>query len=186
MNQNSKRFRGVPVSVIGGLALLLGAPMTAMAQAGGGYFTNYYAGASAGWTSADDVTGDDDDRGWKLYGGASISEMLGAEVFYADLGEYGAAGALTDVSGFGVDVLAGLPITQQGSVFAKVGTMYANAERGASDESSFDLKYGLGARFNVTQNVAVRAEWEQYAIDNDVLESDVSLISLGVALRFQP
>lgn len=173
------------------LAVLLGA--TALPAAAQGW----YAGISVGTTSVDvcdDLVAvgatscDDTDSGLKLYAGNEISRNLGVELGWVDLGKVTASGpggsAKVEVDGFQIAALGILPVNPRFSVFGKVGLylwdVSATGSGGSLSDDGSDIMFGLGLNWNLTQNLDLRAEWEQFDIDGD----DVSLISAGVRLRF--
>ena len=63
------------------------------------------------------------------------------------------------------DAVEDVTVLDRGAVFGDDGT---------------DVVYGLGAAYNITQNLSVRGEWERYDFDGD----DVDLLSVGLAWAF--
>jgi OOP family OmpA-OmpF porin len=155
---------------------------------------------------------DDTDTGWKIFGGWRFHKNFALELTYADLGEAevnidGAEGfggvfgadASSEASSWGLTALGILPLTDKFSVFAKAGMHYwdvdAKVSATASDsgivttlsesygDTGTDLTYGLGATFNITNNLAVRGEWERFEIGGDI-DTDVDLASISVQFKF--
>lgn len=179
--------------------------------AGGGYSDlGFDSGDITSAAAAAGVTGtttsvDDNDIGWKLFGGYQFTRNWGLEVFYADLGDGSAsftatapfAGTLnisTDASGFGAAATGTYPINNQFGVHAKLGVFRWDVDAQAAavvagvtatasaDDTGTDLMFGVGASYNFNQNSSVRIEWERF---NDVGDDlDVDLFSGSFLYRF--
>jgi OOP family OmpA-OmpF porin len=173
-----------------------------------------YVGASIGQSKAkefcDDPPGgfscDDNDTAWKVLAGYQFNRHLGAEAGYTDLGEFGASGVLGGVSVTGtVGVTAfelvgvgSFPVMDRFSLYGKLGFYRAETEQNVTGtlgtvtitenttEKNTDLTFAFGARFDITRNLGIRAEWQRY-LDvggDDVGEDDVDLLSVGLIYRF--
>jgi OOP family OmpA-OmpF porin len=157
--------------------------------------TGFYAGATFGQSEADGscpagFSCDFKDTDWKIFGGYRINRNFAAEVFYADHGEIsiraGGASATAESSTFGVAALGILPLGNQFEVFGKIGigntSVDASATAGgfsaSAGDSGSDILFGVGAVFNFTRNLGVRAEYERY---ND---SEIDVLSIGLQYRF--
>ncbi len=171
--------------LIGPILVTLGMTSTALAQNG------FYAGASIGQATIDGCDGltkcDDEDTGWKVFGGWEFNRNIAIEGAWVDFGEVsgsiGGSKVRAEVDGW---VLAGkgmLPLTEQFGVFAKLGMIMWDVEgSGAAsgiDDDGTDLIYGLGAQYMFTDRFGVVGEWEWYDIDNDV-----DLFSIGALFKF--
>ena len=141
---------------------------------------------------------DGKDTAWKIFGGYMFNRHFGLEAAYVNLGELsysgtfqGAAvtGGKVELSGINIAALGAYPVTEQFSVFGKIGLFLWDAE--ASDttaglgafsakEDGTDVSFGVGVGYNFTRNLGVRAEWEMFKAD----EADASLISIGLVWRF--
>lgn len=179
------------------LAALLALPGVAFAQQGMMQNLQPYVGLGVGISSNDDVTGDDEDTGFKIFGGGIINNTFGAELSYVDLGQFQDAGvpalgiAPSDIeaSAWALHAIAGMPfMNNQARVFGKLGFALASAEAFGQDDTSLELAYGVGASYDFRQNLGVRAEWERYALgNNDALgdDTDFDLFSASLVVRFQ-
>jgi OOP family OmpA-OmpF porin len=129
------------------------------------------------------------DTAWKLFGGYRFHRNIAAEAFWGEWGEIsvrtGAVSATAKIRTIGVAGVGILPLGQF-ELFGKLGigsskTTASGSAPGqtitASDSGS-DLLYGLGATYNFTRNLGVRAEWERL---ND---SEVDIMSVGLQYRF--
>lgn len=110
----------------------------------------------------------------------------------------GDARVSVEVTGISVTGLFGVPLGERASAYARLGilnweatgrgtatgTVDANGgrttvtERFVESDDGADIHYGFGGRFRLTENVALRAEWERYEI------ADLNLLSAGVELSF--
>lgn len=165
-----------------------------------------YLGISVGQSDIDEEitaglitsgTVDGKDSAWKLFGGYLFTPNLGLEVAYVDLGEVSYSGSFfgspvtggtVEVNGFNVAALANLPISEQLSLFGKLGLFiweatardFTGGAPFSTKEDGSDISFGIGLGFNLTRNVAVRAEWERF----EAAEADADLISVGLLWRF--
>ena len=193
--------------------------LLAMNSAGADDMVGFYAGFGAGATRVDDfcddvrdlasavaigfggavgTSCDDEDTGWKVFGGARLSPNLALELGYVDLGEADVdfrvedtfGNANVEVDAFVYSLLLIYPVSESFSIFGKVGGFYWDAEAEATvvgfgsadaDENGTDLMFGVGGAFNITKNISVRAEWERY---NDIEDYDVDMLSGSVVYMF--
>ena len=164
----------------------------------------FYVGGSAGTTKwnigPNDIltTGsiNNNDTGYKIFGGYDFTKNWGVELGYADLGKYEFRGTYSGVSVQG-DVkitaytLAGVgtfPITDDLAAYAKLGIYSWDAKASASSGSinnsatgtGSNALYGLGMKFNFTERFSVRGEWERFHDSSNPID----LISIGVAYHF--
>jgi OOP family OmpA-OmpF porin len=181
------------------------ASATALAQDG-----RAYLGVALGQSQADvDCSGttacDDSDTAWKVFGGYAFNRHFALEVGYADLGEvtasvpaFGglpAADVAIEATAFELVGVGLLPLAERFSVYGKLGLYMADTDVRVSfaglgsvsrSDDNTDLTFGAGLRYDVTANLAVRAEWQRYSdVSADAFgESDLDLISIGLLWRF--
>lgn len=165
-----------------------------------------FIGGSIGQSDIDDEiaaelitsgTVDGKDTAWKIFGGYMFNRHFGLELAYVDLGEvsysgsfFGApvTGGKIEVTGFNISAIGAYPVSEQFSVFGKIGMFIWEAE--ASDttggvpfsakDDGTDLSFGVGVGFNFTRNLGLRAEWEMF----ESSDADASLITIGLLWRF--
>ncbi len=181
----------------------------------------FYVGGSVGYSSIDTLSEsdinstlaaggitatssvDDNDIGWKFFGGYNFNQYFGVEVGYVDLGEadaninitapVAATGNITaEGDGFLFAGVARYPIMNNMDVFGKVGGFVWNVDGTASvtsggttvavnaEDDGTSIMFGFGAEYEFNNNVGIRAEWERYDVSSD----DVDLFSLGVEYDF--
>ena len=217
MTHTSRKF--VTAGKLSLLTLALMAAPFAMAQDAG-----WYLGGNIGQSTAtiDDaritsgllgsglvagpISDDDDDLGFKVFGGYQYNKYFSVEAGYFDLGQFGfttsttPAGTLSGdirIRGLNLDLVGTLPITEKFSAFGRIGGTYARSEdrfvgTGAvhvlnpnPSEDAANLKVGLGVQYAFNEALSVRAEIERYRIDDAVgNKGDVDLASIGLVYRF--
>lgn len=166
-----------------------------------------YVGGSLGQATVDitcpaSTSCDDKDTAWKVFGGLEVNEYLSMELGYVDFGK----AKYTNLGG-GVDGQR----TSKGVTVQLVGTYVLNPSitligkggfgilttdvKGtivaSGDESDTDLEwmYGLGAQYNFTPTIGLRAEWEHYKnvgspVVTSTREAAIDLITAGLVFKF--
>lgn len=148
---------------------------------------------------------DDNDTGWKLFGGYQLTGLLAAELAYVDLGRQsagiGTGGAVrdnlsveakADTDGFSLTGLASFNLIPVFSVYGRLGVyrwdtditalvsaLGALREVSTSDDGT-DLTYGFGAKAQLGP-VAGRLEWERF---QNLGGSDFDLYTLNILYEF--
>jgi OOP family OmpA-OmpF porin len=148
------------------------------------------------------ITRDETEFSYKLFTGYQYNRYLAFEVGYFNLGSFTfnattmpagtLNGAVKNTVGANFDVLGTLPLADRFSLFARAG-FQSSKTRDLFSAGGFALrtptpsknlnsyKAGLGAGFDFTRNVGMRAEWERYRIGDgydDKLNVDVYSLSL--------
>lgn len=186
-----------------GLAVLGIAGAIAFSGAAVAQDTGFYAGLSLGQSTADDactgvsgpgISCDDKDTAWKILGGYQFNRHFAVELGYTDLGEVSASGpggsVSVESSAFEVVAVGMMPIADKFSIYGKLGVYRGETDASAPgvsiSESTTDLTFGIGARYDFTRNLGVRAEWQKYSDvgGGEIGEADVDVISVGVIFRF--
>lgn len=159
---------------------LLGLPAVSQAE------SQWYVGGSVGQSDVDEFGIDDEDTGFKVFGGYKFNEYFGLELGFVDLGELESGTNELDVDGVSFGAVGTLPLSEKFSVHGKAGVFAWDADtRGAigtrfSDDSDTDPFYGVGLGYQFDKNWSVIGEWERYEID----DFDADLLSVGFAYRF--
>lgn len=156
-------------------------------------------------------TAADTELGFKVYAGYRLNKYLSAEFGYNDFasvdyryiitaptGTSGVANtdprgpgkAKKSVDGLYVYAIPSFPVSERFSVFAKLGILnwdekfkmrlptLANLAR---KDDGFNFAFGVGARFDVTDSISVRAEWDR---TTGLASTRPQLFSAGVEIRF--
>lgn len=133
----------------------------------------------------------------KIFGGYDIDQTWGVEAGYTDFGKSKASYTLNGVPGtaesdghsFYVAGKATAPITDQFSIFGKVGAARnksslssTNAVYNTSD-SKTELYAGVGAQYNLNQKVALTAEYERYGKSKD-FGAKADVFTIGAKYAF--
>ncbi|MEZ5477208.1 MAG: outer membrane beta-barrel protein [Thiolinea sp.] len=164
--------------------ILSGLMCLSSAHAGGEYLqgwgfandTRFYAGGSLGAANQNDFDDGSSSAG-KLFGGVRYRQ-IGAEVGYAKLGEVetvSTSGRLdsnlkSDTGGLYAAAVGYMPVYYRTELIGKLGAMYWDQEnseqtdlideQGSSSDSGLSPLLGIGAQYQLSQNLHLRGEWE--------------------------
>lgn len=183
-------------------------------------YGQFYIGGSGGQAQYQDVdqvetacatagavcTADDTDTAFKFFAGYRIAPYLAVEGGYLDLGQAGAeaaapvsATAALSAQGGYLALMPHIPIGRTGSIFGRIGVSAAEAEltvtsNGATATDSTGaaaLVFGAGAEIHLTEQVAIRAEWERHSFDEaleiagvEIDAPDIDVLSAGLVISF--
>ncbi len=164
----------------------------------------FYAGGSAGTTKwnigPSDIlsTGsiENNNTGYKIFGGYDFNKTWGVEFGYLDLGKYsfkgtyGGSSVRGDIKITAWDVMAvgNFNVTDDIALFAKLGIYAWDAKASASNGSinnsatgtGSNAMFGLGMKYNFTDHFSFRGEWERFHDSSNPID----LLSVGVAYKF--
>ncbi len=170
---------------------------TSIATAGAG---DTYAGVSIG-NASPDSSGFDSAIGWKIFGGYELNEILAVEGGYVSFGEMDGpvipvivgtnivnVSTSAEPTGFELAAVGNFPINSQFSVFGKVGllawdfkvTASALGQSASESTTGTDVFYGVGGQYEISGNLAVRASWERYTIE----DGDIDFLSASAVFGF--
>ncbi len=168
------------------------------------------AGFTAAGLTTTGITTDENDTGWKLFGGYKINKYFGVEGTYVDLGKFSASTTITAglpgvplgftasakaKDGLYISAVGTWPVTTDFSVFGKLGvysiktTVTASVAGISVGDSSRDenVTLGAGVGYNFTKNLGIRGEWERFnkvGNKDKTGEADVDLLSIGLVYKF--
>lgn len=156
----------------------------------------FYIGGQVGNASIDEDFLDDDDTSFGGYAGWQFNPYFALEGSYTNFGSLdgritnGTDVVLfdTDPQSFALKAVGMLPIGEQFSLYANAGFHSWDLDQGSGDgiddvvgdDSSTDPTYGIGGKFDFTNNWAVRAQLQRYEFD----DADLDELSLGVQYTF--
>jgi OOP family OmpA-OmpF porin len=202
-----------------GVAALLSQPNSSAAETNGSSFMDsltFYVGGSVGRSTVETgvsaTTGtaslDEDDTGFKFFGGVNLNKYFSVEGFYTNLGEASLTGNNGDTfqfrgstfaftasanitvegKAYGITPVLGYDVTERFRPFVKLGiqrweldaTVTSSSGSAALSDDGTDLVYGIGFLFGVTDNIAIRMEAERFKFD----DANVDLLSIGAQVRF--
>jgi|GEM_PF-1327738 OOP family OmpA-OmpF porin len=155
------------------------------------------------------ATLDESDLGLKGLIGANVNEWFAVEGFYANFGTASLTGNNGDTfiangttftfsannvnielegSTFGFGGVVMLPIHETIVPFGRIGMHYwdmsvtatSSAGNATLTDDGFDPFLGGGIQFNITENIALRAEYELFKFDDE----NVELVTGGLIFRF--
>lgn len=156
--------------------------------------------------TATNITRDNHDTAYKLFGGYQFNRNFGLEGGYFNLGKFGYAATTgplgtfngrVKIQGFNLDLVGTLPVTDSFSVFARVGAQAAKTGEtygGTTVISGFNpspskrevnYKAGVGLQYEVNPSFLVRVEAERYRIsDNIGKKGNADMVSLSLVFPF--
>ncbi|CAA6813308.1 MAG: Unknown protein [uncultured Thiotrichaceae bacterium] len=179
------------------LAFVIGS-LFVMTQAAAAEFNkledSWYLGGSVGLSGLDPVTStgfevtDDSDIGKKIYAGVNITDQVGLEAFWNDLGAAGVSGTggvgEASYRALGFNAVYNPPI-KVGRVqpFGKVGAAKMSTKSSGNisitQENQFSLFGGVGADIELNKNFAIRTEFEYFTKDANQLSVGVKWAPRG-------
>ena len=156
---------------------------------------NVYVGASWMSSGAEFDTAVDnfdiDDSGWKVFLGVDFVKYFGLEASYRDMGSFSETGfgstVDADIKAYDIAARGILPLGRVFAIFGKAG--YANVsidgtsteglEEISINDDSWELYYGLGLELRFGKSFGVRAEWEDFDV-----EESLNAFSVGAFFRW--
>ncbi|NCO01294.1 MAG: OmpA family protein [Epsilonproteobacteria bacterium] len=143
--------------------------------------------------------------GYKLFGGYAFNNYFALEGGYFNLGTFdyslttsgGTLDGEIEVMGINIDAVALYPLTENFSLFGRVGAHYAQTKDtflstgtisvadNNPDKNALNYKFGAGVQFAITDAMDIRLEAERYRINDAVNnDGDIDLYSIGLTYRF--
>jgi len=166
--------RLVRVATAAFLAGALGfAALPAAAQGG-------YAGASLGQFDDKNL---DTTTGFKVFGGYQFNKNFAAEVSFISA-SWDVSGTTLDGTGVTLAGVAMAPVSDQVTVFATAGLLSWNAEFGPISDSGSNIFFGFGGLFNISRDLAIRAEYGSYKLGGDIVDTTITALTVGAQFRF--
>lgn len=147
------------------------------------------------------------DNKWRLQGGYRFNPYLAVEAGYIDFGKAkyqasytgGSAQGSLKAGGFDVVALASLPVNDSFSIFGKAGMVAAKvksnlvagapatAASGNASENVVRPLLGVGARYKLTDNVDLRADYDHVSglgTSSKTGKMDSNMVSFGAVYNF--
>lgn len=151
----------------------------------GAYAGDRFVGMGIGSSNIDDsasfngtqLSMDESDMGWKIFGGMMITDNFGFEAGWTNLGEMNKNNVDLETEGFVAAGMASLPLGDNYSIYAKAGAFFWDQDVNTVSYDGTDLMYGVGAKMRFMDQFFVRVEWEHY---DTQLSADLISLSGGV------
>ena len=161
--------------------------------------------------AAPDLSGNEPNTGYTLYGGYQVNRNFALEGAYSDVGKIdfrrdpdaSGLGAISSrSSGLRLDAVGIVPLQSGFSLFGKLGLSYTKGNTSFSTgaaaappitltdlnapRSEWNSNYGLGANYDVSNNLGLRLQYERINNVGDLRtgEGNVGIWSLGVTKRY--
>jgi OmpA-OmpF porin, OOP family len=132
---------------------------------------NIYAGIEIGQADVDN----EDDIGFKIFGGYQFTRNIAAELGYGMLFDKNDV----EVTALELVAVGMFPIANQFSVIGKLGLANVEADTPGGSEDKTEITWGIGVQFDVSRNLGVRALWQRYET-----EESVDWLTIGALWRF--
>ncbi|MFN2645154.1 MAG: outer membrane beta-barrel protein [Burkholderiales bacterium] len=182
------------IAILGLAAATLAVP--AAAQMRSPSLSSAYIGGSIGQSKFKADCGpldcDKEDTSFRLFGGYQFTPNIAAELGYASLGKLKVNGIDGDIEATAWDLSAvGMfPIVDKLSILGRLGVARVEGKASGAFGSESDTKngvtFGLGAQYDFTRNLGLRAEWQRYKVDaGSAGDADLDNLNIGVLWRFQ-
>lgn len=160
-----------------------------LAGVGAAHAEGLYVGGALGTPhyqdSVNGVSGSGSGLGGKIYGGYGLSPNFAIEGGLFDLGHIDDGTGRVDLRGAYVDALGRYEFTPQWSMLGSVGLADGRFSTPGGHDSSPALKLGAGLQYELSKQVALRAEYEQYRFTNAFdAKPKVGEFTVGVNVGF--
>lgn len=155
--------------------------LPAAAQYGLGDQPGFYAGATLGMNSDDEIA-------LRLLAGYQANRNFALELGYHDLGKHNIAGFPLESSAVEALGVGRLPLNDQAALYGKLGLYRSTSKGGGANETQHDITFGIGFEYALSNNVAARAEWQRYrSVGGGAIgqSSDLDVYSVGAVYRFR-
>ena len=150
-----------------------------------------YLGGGVGYNriEGEDFTGNgdefEDDRvSYKGIAGLKLGQHLSLEGQYIDFGTAEDGPSRVEADGWTAGAVFELPLTQNFVAYAKGGALFWDAEgrfaNVRADDDGTDPFYGVGARFALNRNLALRIEYERFELN----DTDIDMASANLLFHF--
>ncbi len=155
------------------IALSLGLSIsTVQAVQPGPYF-------GAGFGQSDDEILNETESAFKFFGGVNLSENIGLELAYVDLGTF--ANGQLNQDGITFEVVGYLPLNPDIDLFGRAGIYDWEVSNGFISRNGTEPTFGFGVNVQLDHSLSVRGE---YQIFTEVDGGDVDMYSASLSFHF--
>jgi opacity protein-like surface antigen len=132
---------------------------------------NIYAGIEIGQADIEN----EDDIGFKVFGGYQFTRNIAAELGYGMMFDK----SDVEVTALELVAVGMFPIANQFSLIGKLGLANVEVDSPGGSEDKTEITWGIGVQFDVSRNLGVRALWQRYET-----EEALDWLAIGVMWRF--
>jgi opacity protein-like surface antigen len=132
---------------------------------------NIYAGIEVGQS---DIA-NEDDIGFKIFGGYQFTRNIAAELGYGMMFDK----SDVEVTALELVAVGMFPIANQFSLIGKLGLANVEVDGGGVSDDKTEITWGIGVQFDVSRNLGVRALWQRYET-----EESLDWLAIGAVWRF--
>ncbi len=155
----------------------------------------YYVGGAYGLSRVNDSDFDENNiSALKVFVGGKYNDYIGVEGAVNDYGTSGHNGYSADLTGNTIALVGFYPFADRFEVFIKGGRLWWRDKVVVLNTFSDTITgnenfYGVGANFNLSETIAIRAEMERYKVGDEFAfnadaSAHVDVASLGVSMNF--
>jgi OOP family OmpA-OmpF porin len=160
-----------------------------LAGLGAAHAEGLYVGGSLGTpdyrSSINGVSGDGSGVGLKVYGGYQLTPNFAVEAGAADVGHIDDGAGKVKLRMAFVDAVGSVEFAPKWSLLGRAGVGEGRFTGTTGKDSSPALRLGAGLQYGLTQNVALRAEYEQSRFtDAFDTKPNVGAFTVGLKVGF--
>ena len=187
LNMEIRKMKNI-LSACAIAATVIAAPAFAQGYVGVGFGSS----SASGFDQGPIAGGNASKASVKIYGGFQFTPNLGLEAQYSDFGKRDITNAGVGVGSYKANQfsIAGtgtLPLNAGFSLLGKLGVS-ANTAKGSNalvgSNKATSLMFGLGAAYNLSPAMSVRAEYEDFGKIGKAGNSDVRASGYSISLKY--
>lgn len=154
----------------------------------GAYAEGIYAGASLGNTNypntINGISGHGSGVSGKVFGGYQFTPNFALEGGAAEFGRLHDSTGRLSSHGLFLDAVGIAPLNDKWSLLGRVGLGRVDFNTSGGNSNGNGIHAGLGAQYELTSRVSLRAEWERFRPSVFGQKPDLDLYSIGLRVGF--
>ena len=131
---------------------------------------------------------DNSSYAYKVFGGYQLNQYFGAELVYANLGEYNfSTGGRVDIHGWGLALVGALPLGKDFSLLGRLGEYRMRESGFGTADNSWSPNFGIGLKYDFNPNLSGRAEVERFTnmgSNTNTISTKANIYTLGLVYKF--